>query len=568
MSCITDKLYNCICRLLLHYGAKRHHCDVLFNYLLQRYPGNFSEMKQVLISLRWFFEHQEHQEHGHVFDRYFKDRNTLDELTRVLIIQKKRAWKEEEKQPKKIQKTVLDDKSDDKSILFDFQKKSVIQLTKQRGLVLSYATGNGKTLVAVSATVVFSDLDVVVVAPKSLLSNFRHCLQTFGGGVTNRFAFYTFEKFSVEWLKDPELTRNKFLIVDECHHARTDVYANLFKKITNDQVRQVLEEEARKDFSDPIGAVKNKLGIFIHKFAPRSLRLIEAAKIAKKVLLLTATPCYNDTYDVANLASMAKGIGVMSRDYHRLLTKSPAEFSRFFRNTFAFKDIDKNDPDFPQLEVKTVRIPMTPEYYKAYHAVEERTLDNDKNPWIFLNGVRQATLGLENNPKFDFVLDLLQRDPDTPTLVHSSFVEKGLDKLKQLVKHIPFAEITGETTTRDRDRAVQAFNHGKIKLLFVSNAGGEGLDLKGLQRIILLETEWNMQQTMQVIGRGPRRHSHTHLPPEKRKCVAYQLILVKPPVQQRDPEDRYKKSADEILEVLTKEKQADIQDLLNKLKQC
>ena len=84
--------------------------------------------------------------------------------------------------------------------------------------------------------------------------------------------------------------------------------------------------------------------------------------------------------------------------------------------------------------------------------------------------------------------------------------------------------------------------------------------------MFLLETKWNLQGTLQTIGRGQRRLSHAHLPVEQRVLRVYQMILVKPPVELRDPNDTFPYSADEMLEQLSTEKQKEIDPLLKRLK--
>jgi len=89
------------------------------------------------------------------------------------------------------------------------------------------------------------------------------------------------------------------------------------------------------------------------------------------------------------------------------------------------------------------------------------------------------------------------------------------------------AFVTGQTPRKDRQRIVDEYNKGEKKFLFLSKAGGEGLDLKGTRRILLLEPAWNQSAEQQVTGRGIRYKSHAHLPFDERVVDVYRLYLIK-----------------------------------------
>ena len=61
----------------------------------------------------------------------------------------------------------------------------------------------------------------------------------------------------------------------------------------------------------------------------------------------------------------------------------------------------------------------------------------------------------------------------------------------------------------------------QIKVIIISRAGSEGIDLKNIRNVHVLEPWYNMNRTEQVIGRGIRNKSHLQLPFEKRNCSIY-----------------------------------------------
>ena len=101
---------------------------------------------------------------------------------------------------------------------------------------------------------------------------------------------------------DIDLKRNNpfddsVIIVDEAHNLRTDVHRKVKGKNTG----------------------------------TRTSAIIECAKNAWKVLLLTATPVYNSPYDMVNLVSMIKGIEpITKKQFESKILHNDTEFRKFF----------------------------------------------------------------------------------------------------------------------------------------------------------------------------------------------------------------------------------------------
>jgi SNF2 family DNA or RNA helicase len=71
---------------------------------------------------------------------------------------------------------------------------------------------------------------------------------------------------------------------------------------------------------------------------------------------------------------------------------------------------------------------------------------------------------------------------------------------------------------------VNNYNEGKINILFITKAGGEGLDLKGTDAIFILEPTWNENNSEQIIARAIRYKSHENRPLNRRKVKVVHLI--------------------------------------------
>lgn len=407
------------------------------------------------------------------------------------------------------------------------QKTIVEYLTKNRGIIASFATGTGKTLTAVTASQCYLQANptnkVIVVTPKSLVDNFKKEIRNYGADPDDeRYEFLTIRRFATKYKNG--CANNIFLIIDEAHNLRTAYNTT----------------EKKKNKKDAVCNAKSA---------------VICAKSADKVLLLTATPLYNDPYDLVNLIAMVDGTDPITKA--KFVNMKPKELCHYFKNKIMFFQNPKTE-DFPTRYEHTKRIKMNADYYKKYRAIELREdhLFTTSNPFIFLTGVRQATNGLNPCQKCSFAIEKIKEGQKT--VVYSAFKTYGVKKLQNMLKEEPkpikYVEITGEMSLKDRAKAVKKYNSGKVKVFFITKAGGEGLDLKGTRNVILLEKSWNRPNEEQIIGRADRYKSHSHLPEKERRVDVYHLIISKPSLKKRDKGDTFKESADDMLDDITNEK--------------
>lgn len=425
------------------------------------------------------------------------------------------------------------------------QIKLAKHMRKNRGAVAVHSVGSGKTLTAVIATQCFLDDNpsgkVTIVTPVSLQGNFVKELKAYGAKNLSRYEFYTKDKFVRAYRNNPEsFPSTNMLVIDEAHFLRTDV-------------------------SKLLGAY----GIRRDKKLNGAAVFILAAKRAKKVLLLTATPIYNRPSDILNLAAIVRGEEPMhKKEFLRSIANDPVEMARYMRCVFSFYDRPKSEM-YPEVKEHKIRIVMSPEYYRKYRHAEVRHLSEQSgpgdNPWIFFSGLRQNTNYLSPCQKCEWVKDKLLEGEKS--IVYSAFKEKGVQQIQTLLdeENVSYFEISGSVPKKKRDEIVKKFNSddNQTNVLFITKAGGEGLDLKGVRNVILLEKGWNRPSEEQIIGRAARYKSHTHLPKDQQKVDVYHLTLVKP--ANKDEDDAHP-SADAILEKLSDQKIEENEEFLADLK--
>lgn len=97
-----------------------------------------------------------------------------------------------------------------------------------------------------------------------------------------------------------------------------------------------------------------------------------------------------------------------------------------------------------------------------------------------------------------------------------------------------YTEFHGEIDREVRKRNLSAFNakdniDGKmIKLILISPAGSEGINLRNVRQVHVMEPYWNEVRIQQLIGRALRMCSHADLPMDERKVDIFRYHAVRP----------------------------------------
>ena len=148
------------------------------------------------------------------------------------------------------------------------------------------------------------------------------------------------------------------------------------------------------------------------------------------------------------------------------------------------------------------------------------------------------------SPKLKKLYDNTQLFKKQLGIIYSSFLTSGLEffaKILELNDYIKYdiedtksskdykiyAYYTGSQTIEEKDKILQIYNSkenidGKIiSLLLISSAGSEGLDLKCVRHVHIIEPYWNYARIHQVESRAIRYKSHEDLPKKDRTVKVY-----------------------------------------------
>jgi superfamily II DNA or RNA helicase len=135
-----------------------------------------------------------------------------------------------------------------------------------------------------------------------------------------------------------------------------------------------------------------------------------------------------------------------------------------------------------------------------------------------------------------------------------------------------YAMYTGSEDLEERNKIKKIFSspenkYGRdIKIILATSAGAEGLDLKNIRQVHIMEPYWNNVRIKQVIGRAVRRNSHIELPPNERDVSIYRYMSLIRPEDQKDLKPKERLSADQIILEIAKRKEKITDEMINAMK--
>jgi hypothetical protein len=397
-------------------------------------------------------------------------------------------------------------------ILKNHQKLPNEFMKNNFGLILYHGTGTGKTITALAAMYQFNK-HIVIIGPKSSNKAFEDEILKlkFDRG---RFTIYTYAKIKKDMYQDINLFKNKCVIVDEAHNLRNDTKDNMF--------------------------------------------LVGILNYAHKVMMLSATPIINYMNDISPLINVVKQEDVLSTDKklfdffyfdeQNMRIRNSDMLANKLKNSISYYD-KKDVESYPESGTIVKQIIMTKDQIKEYASYVKNILFKhevppdgqslfefdfarlrNKTKNAFLTATRQLSNTIDGgteSPKILELVKIIEAGP-YPVITYSNFLKNGVypvaKKLEML--GISYAVITGGTSQDKLIKTVNEYNSGKFKVLLISSAGSESLDLKNTRQIHIMEPHWNEPKIDQVIGRAIRYKSHISLPKNDRNVTIYRWVSV------------------------------------------
>ena len=140
---------------------------------------------------------------------------------------------------------------------------------------------------------------------------------------------------------------------------------------------------------------------------------------------------------------------------------------------------------------------------------------------------------------------------DAQVVIHSELLKGGIDVLEAglKVRGIEYGKFIGKgnagVTEKARQQDVDEYNAGKKKVILISSAGGEGLDLPNTTMVASLDGHWNPEKINQVEARGVRMGGLSHRKEKDRKVIVNRY-LTRLPISNLDTLKESKRLIDPI----------------------
>jgi superfamily II DNA or RNA helicase len=448
---------------------------------------------------------------------------------------------------------------------YPHQKKAIDRLFANKGkMILAHEMGTGKTAAAIYG---FERLRhegkakrALVVVPSGLRANFAE------GGIQK------FTTSSVEVIGSHSEVSKKKGYIRPGNETGKD-----YTIVSYAQFRRDPEGIMQRTGSDTL--ILDEFHKTRNERASTFKAAIKARKYAVNFMGLTASMINNNPGEVATLLTISEKNREMSpTQFKRKFTKTIG-FSEGFaggkKKVKGFKNVeelkartqpkidyvetkDLKGKTMPRKQVSNVDVEMSPQQYQMYELalnrlgpLKERIVRRDPNisvkdaEFLFaqISAARQVSNSMhtarkditpeqsaEVTPKVKRLLDdtdaHLKTRKDNKVVLYSNLIRGGVDVLSAGLKsrgvdHAVFAgkgtEIGGaKVTALTRQQGVRDFKAGKKRVIVLSGAGAEGLDLKNSTAFYALDGHFNPQRILQAEGRARRLGGQKHRKEENR----------------------------------------------------
>ena len=448
---------------------------------------------------------------------------------------------------------------------YPHQKRAIDRMVANNGaLVMAHGTGSGKTFTSIYGTERIGGRALVVV-PAGLRKNYSDAVKEF-----TTSSYQTVgpkgEKGSVHFAGIQP--GKKYTVVSYAMFRRAP--ETLIQQSGADTL--VFDEYHR--VRDPNGSTYRAA--------------LKARGHVKNFMGLTGSVVSNDPVDVVPLVNIANNGEFMSpREFNSRYKRRVARSKNFFggkkyittmtnledlghkvRPHVDFISSDDLGKDMPKKTVERVDVEMSDRQRKLYNyalndvsplvrmKIRMNLPVNQKEAFHIFSRIQQARQAANSvhtmdkrvtaaqssydTPKVKRLLadtqEHLKTTPDGQIVIYSNLVRGGIDVLAAGLKDrgIEYGTFVGkgrkiegaQVTNESRNQDVDDFLAGKKRVILVSGAGAEGLDLKNATMFQSLDGHFNPERTLQAEARARRIKGLAHRPQEKREVTVKRYFSV------------------------------------------
>lgn len=397
------------------------------------------------------------------------------------------------------------------------------------------------------------------------------------------FTFITYNYDVVDEL--PESFDNSIVVIDEFHHVMNMVKnnsrtgASIYRKLVEADNCKILLLSGTPVYNNPV-----EFGLTVNLLKPGTFHMELKPKIVIRMDTLFDKNFRQGSYTVSTSVkkSMARhaiqGIvsyvpGFDERAYPQTIVHDPIKINMSSYQYQLFLDAQMGEDALRLLRMNSEKmLILRQKNYALYKLLEDlhimamqyimtRSISNMAYPenvreariddyvkiiipdhlvkegtpiregWITPNVFDGNLLSTKYSPKIAALLNKIAENFNGKHLVYSFFKQRGgVDLIHALLEKCGIKSlIYSGSITNDEQRAsiLRKFNalsnlYGdEYKVLLVTEAGGEGITLKAVQYVHILESDYRENKIQQLIGRAVRYKSHDDLPAELRKVHIY-----------------------------------------------
>jgi len=414
--------------------------------------------------------------------------------------------------------------------LRNFQEVGAIHLVIKKRFILGDPVGSGKTPTALYAWAIIrqaqlesgKDSRLWVVAKKSATLQWQGEVKKFLPSVkTHRLVTASGREGRLEtfkqWLKDKSgavLLSNWSQFRDDWEGVKEIGDLSWLKET------QIILDEAHKTKNpeSKLGKVTREIVLQADRVHALTATLVQnkahdAYEVAKMIDPgILALPTFEKLYctkeDVWLYRNRRKIKVQKTVDYHHL-----KEFKEKIAHIYLGREDDEIDMERPDVVHMTRTTTLPPDQRKVYLQAECGVfLGSDHNAVAaaMIQAFLAASLpahydaNIKKNAKAELLEELLDDEMQgQPVLIYTSYRTVVDAYMKHFAKRNP-VRITGTDSDEERAKAQQAFQEGKTNLIFITDAGGESINLQKAAHVVMVSRPWAPGTYAQVVGRARR----------------------------------------------------------------
>lgn len=421
-----------------------------------------------------------------------------------------------------------------------------VEFDDVKGILLYHKMGTGKSILSISMAMDF-DGDVIIFMYTSLINNYVNDIKKylsminfkddFDSFINTKFTFISLNAFNL-YTKIPSDLKNKLIIIDEAHHVFSGVlngsknHIALYYALNNEPDLKIILLTGTPIYNDPYEIMICLNMITKHLIFPESYD--------EFVSLYTDTKKTNDTLYQHRVAKLENRIvGLISFFEQQISEDYPDDFgtqivkcnmtkpqlnkylnfkkiedeksNNLFKKKMQKSSSISKSNNFSNYRIQTRMIcNIDPEYDISqcvkYNKIYENIISHNGCALVYSQFINNY--GLLGFSQFLLKKDYILFDLD------NNFNEKNDNMITDKPSKKYFSIIKGDISFEKRNYIQQIFNnpdnkYGKIiHILLISSTGAEGLDLKFIRTVHIMEPYWNNSRIEQIRSRAIRYKSH------------------------------------------------------------